>query len=223
MYLTATKVLKEYYAWMKAIPDCCYHIWTAYNSAPTASHPPNHSQTSVDTSILFRIVPPDLQSRTSLPNMPISHPLQNLRQHQSVDMICRFWATPACYYLIALFFELFYLTFYLIWHANPLKVSAAFIICDVGTGCFLIAYGRSLYWYAQFPGKVVFYCIGQSLSAGFGFAVPISIGIFRAWEPWGYLLIAWAGTLLVNFVFDFLWVGLHWYRIPVSQFMIRSQ
>lgn len=134
-----------------------------------------------------------------------------------------FWGSPACCYLVALIFELIYLTIYLTCRANLLAAAGGFVVCDVFIGLFLIAYTRSLYFNADFPGRVVFYCIGQALVAGFGLAVPISIGIFRAWEPWGYVLLAWAVTLLVNFAFDFLLVGLHWYRMPVFQFMIRAQ
>jgi hypothetical protein len=51
----------------------------------------------------------------------------------------------------------------------------------------------------------------------------LSIEIFRAWEPWVYFLLVWAVSLVVNSVFDFLWLGLLFYEIPVLNFMIRSQ
>jgi hypothetical protein len=135
----------------------------------------------------------------------------------------RFLGSPACFYLITLTFEIIYLAIYLGFRTSPPAVAGLFVICDVFIGVFLIAYARSLYWIADFPGRVVFYCMGQAIVSGLGFAVPISIGIFRAWEPWGYVLLAWGVTLLINFAFDFLLVGLHWYKMPVSQFTIRAQ
>jgi hypothetical protein len=134
----------------------------------------------------------------------------------------RCWGSPACFWLAALVFELIYLAIFLTCRANPLAAAGGFVVCDVLICLFLFAYAASLRYSAEFPPRVVYYCMLQSVVAGFGLGVPISIGIFRAWKPWGYFVVVWAITLVVNFVFDFLLVGMHWYRMPALQFLIRS-
>jgi hypothetical protein len=138
-------------------------------------------------------------------------------------MNLRFLGSPANWFLAALTFEIIYLAAYLTHRADLPAVASSFIICDVSIGLLLIMYARSLYWHADFPGRVVFWCMGQAVMASFTFAVPISIGIFRAWEPWGSILLAWVVTLVFNFGFDFLLVGLYFYRVPVLRFMVRSE
>jgi hypothetical protein len=138
-------------------------------------------------------------------------------------MTLRFLGSPASCFLASLTFEFVYLGLYLTHRANLPALAGAFIACSAWIGIFLVLYARSLYWHADFPGRVVFWLMGQAVMAGFTLAVPISIGIFRAWEPWGYLLLAWAVTLVFNFGFDILLVGLYFYRVPVMQFMVRSQ
>lgn len=69
----------------------------------------------------------------------------------------RCWGSPANFFLFALVFELIYLAVYLTNRTNLLAVSGVFIACDVFIGGFLIAYGRSLYWIADFAGKGVFW------------------------------------------------------------------
>jgi hypothetical protein len=135
----------------------------------------------------------------------------------------QFCGSLASCFLAAVTFELVYLGIYLTSRANFNAVAVGFVICDVSFCVFLFAYAMSLHINAEFPRKVVYHCMGQARIAGFGFAVHISIGIFRSWEPWGYFLLVWAVTLVVNFVFDFLWLGLYCYRILVMNFMIRSQ
>jgi hypothetical protein len=138
-------------------------------------------------------------------------------------MNLRFLGSPASCFFLALAFEFVYLGLYLTHRANLPALAGAFIASSIWIGIFLVLYARSLYWHADFPGRVVFWLMGQAIMAGFTLAVPISIGIFRAWEPWGYLLLAWAVTLVFNFGFDILLVGLYFYRVPVMQFMVRSQ
>ena len=137
-------------------------------------------------------------------------------------MDCLFWGSPASLWLTALLLELIYFGVYLTSRTNPLPMAGAFVIIDLFFCASLVAYAASLHWIAEFPRKIVCYCMGQALVTGFGLAVPLSLGIYRKWDPWGYFLLVWAITLVVNFVFDFLVMGLHWYRLPVMKFMTRS-
>ena len=134
-----------------------------------------------------------------------------------------FWGSPACFFLSAIVFELTYLTIYLTCRANMLAAAGGFMTCNLFICVSLLAYARSPYLNAEFPAWVALQCVGQAFIAGLLLAIPVTVGVFRMSEPWGYLPWVWAITLLVDFTYDFLLVGLFWIRLPVWRFTTRAQ
>jgi hypothetical protein len=134
-----------------------------------------------------------------------------------------FWGSPAFFFLLATIFEPTYLTIYLTCFADPLAAAGGFVVCDLFICISLFAYASSLYWNTDFPAWVAFQCVGQACVSGLLLAIPVTIGVSRTWEPWGYLLWVWAITLIVDFAYDFLFTGLYVMRLPVGCFTTRSR
>ena len=64
--------------------------------------------------------------------------------------------------------------------------------------------------------------MAQAVISGLLLAIPVTIAVFKMFEPWGYFLLVWAITLLVDLGYDLLFIGLWWMRLPIGRFMTRS-
>jgi hypothetical protein len=142
-------------------------------------------------------------------------------QHPNLTMEHPFWGSPAFFFLSAIIFELTYLAIYLTCRTDALAAAGGFVVCNLFICLSLFAYARSLYWSANFPAWFAFRCMAQAVISGLLLAIPIAIAAFEVFEPWGYFLLVWAITLLVNVAYDFCFMGLWWMRLPVGRFMTR--